>query len=146
MREIGTTARPWVTEIEGLEGLAPQTTGSEYLWTSYVADDDPTPVVALLRMPNAAAMGGDPCRGVFHTPEGAVETTTCASADGITWRRESAGHWQQLVRRVDGTWLGATARPDAPEGLLEEALRNARPMSDDAYDDWLDVLLSVPLS
>ena len=137
VREIGTTARPWVTEIEGLDGLAPQATGSEYLWTGYVADDDPTPVVSLLRMPDAAAMGGDPCRGVFHTPEGTVESTTCASPDGVTWRREAAGQWQQLVRRVDGTWLGATARPDVPERLLEEALRNARPMSDDAYDDWL---------
>jgi hypothetical protein len=37
--EIGTTARPWVTEIDGLDGLAPQATGSEYLWTGYVADD-----------------------------------------------------------------------------------------------------------
>jgi hypothetical protein len=144
--EIGTTARPWVTEIDGLEGLAPRATGSEYLWTDYVGEDDPTPVVSLLRMPNAAAMGGDPCRGVFHTPEGTLETTTCLSTDGVTWRREAAGRWQQLVRRVDGTWLGATARPDVPERLLEEALRNARPMSDDAYDDWLDVMLTVPLS
>ena len=144
--EIGTTARPWVTEIEELEGLAPRATGSEYLWTDYVAEGDPTPVVSLLRIPNSGAMGGDPCRGVFHTPEGTLETTSCTSADGITWRRESAEPWQQLVRRVDGTWLGATARPDVPERLLEEALRNARPMSDDAYDDWLDVMLSVPLS
>lgn len=144
--EIGTTARPWVTEIDGLEGLAPRATGSEYLWTDYLAEGDPTPVVSLLRIPNSGAMGGDPCRGVFHTPEGTVETTTCTTVDGVTWRRASAGSWEQLVRRVDGTWLGATARPDVPERLLDEALRNARPMSDDAYDDWLDVMLSVPLS
>jgi hypothetical protein len=143
--EIGTTARPWVTEIDGLEALAPRATGSEYLWTDYVADGGPTPVVSLLRMPDANAMGGDPCRGMFHTPEGTFEATTCRSADGVTWERTHGDSWRQLVRRVDGTWLGATARPDVPGRLLEEALRNARPMSDDAYDDWLDAVLTVPL-
>ncbi len=144
--EIGTTARPWVTEIDGLEGLAPRATGSDYLWTDYVADGEPTPVVSLLRMPNANAMGGDPCRGMFHTPEGTFEAPTCRTADGVTWERTYADSWRQVVRRVDGTWLGATALPDVPEHLLEEALRNARPMSDDDYDDWLDVMLTVPLS
>jgi hypothetical protein len=144
--EIGTTARPWVTEVEGLDGLAPRSTGSEYLWTGYVAEGDPTPVVSLVRMPNAAAMGGDPCRGAFHTPEGTFEPTSCRTPDGVTWRREATPYWHQLVRRVDGTWLGATARPDVPERLLEQALDNARQMSDDAYDDWLDAVLTVPLS
>jgi hypothetical protein len=143
--EIGTTARPWVTEIDGLEGLAPHPTGGEYLWTGYVAEADPTPVVSLVRMPDAAALGGDPCRGAFRTPEGIVEATSCTTADGVTWRREATASWQQLVRRVDGTWLGATAPPGVPERLLEEALRNARPMDDDEYDDWLDTMLSVPL-
>jgi hypothetical protein len=143
--EIGTTARPWVTEIDGLEGLAPQTTGTEYLWTGYVAEDEPTPVVRLLRMPDANAMGGDPCRGMFHTPEGTFDATSCLSIDGVTWERTYLDSWRQLVRRVDGTWLGATARPDVPDALLEQALDNARPMSDDAYDDWLDTMLSVPL-
>jgi hypothetical protein len=143
--EIGTTARPWVTEIDGLEGQAPQTTGSEYLWTRYVTDGDPTPVVWLLRMPDAAAVDGDPCRGVFHTPEGTFEPTSCLSLDGATWERQAGISWRQLVRRVDGTWLGATARPGVPDHLLEQALRNARPMSDDAYDDWLDTMLTVPL-
>jgi hypothetical protein len=144
--EIGTTARPWVTEVDGLEGLAPRATGTDYLWTDYVVEDDPTPVVSLLRMPDANAMGGDPCRGMFHTPEGTFEATTCRTGDGVTWQRTFEDSWRQVVRRVDGTWLGATARPDVPERLLEEALRNARPMSDDAYDDWLDVMLTVPLS
>ncbi len=145
VRDVGTTARPWVTDIDGLDGLAPRTTGSEYLWTDYVVDGEPTPVVSLLRMPNAAAMGGDPCRGMFHTPEGTVEASSCRSADGVTWEREDGIDWRQVVRRVDGTWLGATARPDVPERLLEEALRNARPMSDDEYEDWLDAILTVPL-
>jgi hypothetical protein len=47
--EVGTTARPWVTEIDGLRGNAPQTTGSEYLATGYVAEDAAAPVVVLLR-------------------------------------------------------------------------------------------------
>jgi hypothetical protein len=144
--EIGTTARPWVTEIDGLDGLAPRATGSDYLWTDYVVEDDPTPVVSLLRMPDANAIGGDPCRGMFHTPEGTFEATTCRTGDGVTWERTFEDSWRQLVRRVGGTWLGATARPDVPERLLEDALRNAEPMSDDAYEDWLDVMLSVPLT
>ena len=77
---------------------------------------------------------------------GTFEATTCRTADGVTWRRTYGDSWQQLVRRVDGTWLGATARPDVPERLLEQALDSARPMSDDAYDDWLDAVLTVPLS
>ena len=142
--EVGTTERPWVTEISGLRGNAPQTTGSEYIVTGYAAEDDPVPAVALIRLPDAAAPGGDPCAGEFYTPEGTFAVTSCAAADGVTWTRSSEGYWQQLVRRVDGTWLGATARPDVPQHLLEEALDNARPMTDEEYESWLDAVLPEP--
>jgi hypothetical protein len=142
--EVGTTARPWITDVAGLRGNAPQTTGSEYIATPYVADDDPVRVVVLLRLSGAAAPGGDPCAGEFYTPEGTFVVTSCATTDGVTWTRSSESYWQQLVRRVDGTWLGATARPDVPQGLLEEALGNARPMTEDEYDAWLDEILPSP--
>jgi hypothetical protein len=141
--EVGTTARPWVTRIEGLDARAPQTTGSGYLWSASV-DDGGTPIVQLLRMPDEMVPDGDPCTGGFYTPEGDFPVTSCRTADGGTWLRSSDPYWQQLVRRVDGTWLGATAKPDVPESLLEEALRNARPMTDDEYDDWLDAVLPSP--
>jgi hypothetical protein len=31
-----------------------------------------------------------------------------------------------------------------PQRLLEEALRNARPMTDDEYGAWLDAILPAP--
>ena len=44
LREVGTTARPWVTQVDGLHARSPQTTGTGYLWSPYV-DEDETPVV-----------------------------------------------------------------------------------------------------
>ena len=115
--EVGTTARPWVTRVDGLESRAPQTTGSGYIWSSS-ADETGTPVVQLLRMPDDVVPDGDPCAGPFYTPEGDFPVTSCAGGDGGTWLRSSAPYWQQLCRQVDGTWLGATARPDFPEDVL----------------------------
>jgi hypothetical protein len=88
--------------------------------------------------------GGDPCAAPFYTPGGDFPITSCATDGGGTWRRVAEGYWQQLVRRVDGTWLGAIAAPDVPQRLLAEALDNARPMTDDEYDDWLDSVLPSP--
>lgn len=142
--EVGTTARPWVTQVDGLHALPPQTTGSGYLWTVYV-DGDETPVVHLLRMPEeGVVLGGGPCTAAFYTPEGDFTLDACTTADGGTWLRSAAGYWQQLVRRVDGTWLGATARPGVPQDLLDQALAHARPMTEDEYDDWLDEILPSP--
>ena len=116
--EIGTTARPWVTEIEGLEGLAPRATGSEYLWTDYVVEDEPAPVVSLLRMPDADAMGGDPCRGMFHTPEGTFDSTTCATADG--------SHVGRDVRRTPG---GSSCAGSTGPGSARQPGRTCRSAS-----------------
>jgi hypothetical protein len=138
--EIGTTAHPWTTRVTGLHTRGPQETGSGYLWTTYL-DEDETPVVHLLRMPDEAVPGGDPCTGGFYTPEGDFPVTTCGTDDGVTWRRAADRHWVQLVRRVDGTWLGATARPDVPESRLTEALDSARVMDDEDYEAWLDTRL-----
>jgi hypothetical protein len=141
--EVGTTARPWVTQVDGLHALPPQTTGSGYLWTVY-ADEDETPVVHLLRMDDGVVLGGDPCTAAFYTPEGDFTVDACTTADGLTWLRSAEGYWQQLVRRVDGTWLGATARPGVPQELLDQALAHARPMTEDEYDAWLDEILPSP--
>jgi hypothetical protein len=139
--EVGTTEHPWVTEIDGLEGRSPQTTGSGYIPTPYVRPGETLPTVSLMVLPEAVVPGGDPCAGEFFTPEGTFVATSCSSDDGVTWFRVADTSWQQLVTRVDGTWLGAAARPDVPRALLEEALRNARPMTDDEYDSWLDEIL-----
>ena len=138
--EVGTTAHPWVTRIEGLESAAPQTTGSGYLWSPYQRPGG-TVVVHLLRMPDEVVLLEDPCAAPFYTPGGDFPVTSCTPSGDGTWRRDAEGYWQQLVRRVDGTWLGATADPDVPERLLAEALDNARPMTDDEYDAWLQEIL-----
>jgi hypothetical protein len=139
--EVGTTEYPWVTEIGGLEGRPPQTTGSGYIPTPYVRPGESFPSVSLMVLPDGVVPGGDPCAGEFFTPEGTFVATSCSSTDGVIWQRVADTYWQQLVTQVDGTWLGAAARPDVPRALLEEALRNARPMTDAEYESWLDEIL-----
>jgi hypothetical protein len=143
LTEVGTTARPWVTRVEGLEPRSPHTTGSGYIWSASV-DASGAPVVQLLRMPDEVVPGGDPCGGPFYTPEGDFPLTSCTRIGDGRWLRASDPYWQQLVGQVDGTWLGATARPDVPEDVLADALDNARPMDDGEYEAWLDAVLPSP--
>jgi hypothetical protein len=142
--EVGTTAHPWVTEIDGLRGAAPQHTGSDYLWTPYLATDGSRePVVRLLLMPTIAP-DGDPCGSEFYTPGGDFPVSACTQLPSGVWLRTAEQFWRQLITRVDGTWISAVATPDVPQRLLEEALRNARPMTDDEYEAWLDEVLPPP--
>lgn len=142
---IGTTARPWVTEIPGLHGNAPQTTGSEWLSTPYAADGDPQPVVRLVRVPSTVTAGADPCGGQFFPPGGEYDLTSCTETAPGIWSRVAAPYRQQLVTRVDGTWITAEADVDVSPALLAEALEHARPMSGDEYEAWLDSMLVHPL-
>jgi hypothetical protein len=138
--EIGTTAHPWVTEVEGFEGESPQATGSELIWTRYrPADGDTEPVLQLFRdLGTTLDFAGDPCAATsWSTPEGDQPMTSCTPAGERLWRR-TTDDWQQLLERREHEWVGVTAPLDAPEPLLEEALANGRPMTDDEYDDWLD--------
>jgi hypothetical protein len=41
--EVGTTARPWVTEVDGFRGRSPQHTGTDLLWTCYLPADGASP-------------------------------------------------------------------------------------------------------
>ncbi|WP_344689591.1 hypothetical protein [Blastococcus jejuensis] len=143
--QIGTTARPWVTEITGLRGGAPQTTGSEWLSTPYTADGDPQPVVRLVRVPSTVAAGADPCGGQFFPPGSEYDLTSCTETAAGVWSRVADPYRQQLVTRLGGTWISAEADVDVAPALLAEALAHARPMTGDEYEAWLDAMLVHPL-
>lgn len=142
LTEVGTLARPWVTEVDGFDGPGPQTTGSELISTPYLPADGGTTAVFRVFRDAPAAVVGDPC--------------TAATAPGITTgepvvscREVTPGRWafttgysQVLLERADDGWVGVTADPDVPAALLDTALDGARPMTADEYDAWLDEVLS----
>jgi hypothetical protein len=138
--EVGTTAHPWVTAVEGYDAETPQITGSELIWSPYrPADGSPEPVLQLFRDGGTTlAIDGDPCALFgWWTPEGDQPTTSCTPIGEQRWHRTSDG-WQQLLERRDGEWVGVAARLDVPAPLLEQALGNARPMTDVEYDAWIE--------
>jgi hypothetical protein len=138
--EVGTTAHPWVTEIEGFDGESPHATGSELIWSRYRPSDGKSePVLQLFRdLGTTLDFAGDPCAASsWWTPEGDQPMTSCTPAGATRWHR-TTDLWQQLLERREHEWVGVAAPLDAPTSLLEEALENARPMTDDEYDDWLD--------
>ena len=145
--EVGTTAHPWVTDVAGFRSADPQVTGSELIWTSYrPTDGSAEPVLHLFRDGGTAlAIDGDPCSPFgWWTPEGDQPMTSCAPAGGDRWRRTS-DYWQQILERRDSEWVGVAAPLDVPGPLLADAVANARPMTDEEYDAWLDrVLAQVP--
>ena len=138
--EVGTTAHPWVTEVDGYDAETPQVTGSELIWSTYRrADGSPEPALHLFRDGGTTlAIDGDPCVFLgWWTPDGDQPTTSCTAIGEQRWHRTSEG-WQQLLERRDGEWVGVAGPLDAPAPLLEQALMNARPMTDDEYDAWIE--------
>ena len=137
--EVGTTAHPWVTEVDGFEGESPQATGSELIWTRYAPSEGGPEVLELFRdLGTTLDFAGDPCAASgWWTPEGDQPMTSCAPVGAKRWHR-TTDLWQQLLERREHEWVGVAAPLDVPAGVLEEALANARPMTDDEYDDWLD--------
>jgi hypothetical protein len=77
--EVGTTARPWVTEVDGFRGRSPQHTGTDLLWTRYLpADGASAPVLWLSRWGDTS-VPADPCTATaLWTPEGDQPTVACA--------------------------------------------------------------------
>jgi len=144
--EVGTTARPWVTELDGISGRSPQHTGSTLVWTGYLpADGAPAPELWLFRTGDAASVGVDPCTATATwMPDGDHPVTSCTPVGEGHWLRTTDA-WQELLTRRDDAWVGVAARPDVPRPLLEQALAGARPMDDEEYGAWLeDVLPGTP--
>ncbi|MGY1650949.1 hypothetical protein [Geodermatophilus sp. SYSU D01119] len=147
--EVGTTAHPWVTDVDGLRQGTPQATGSDLVRTPYrPADGALEPELWLSRgdgpAPGTGAPVADPCaaREVL-TPAGYQPVGSCTPAGEDRWLR-TAGTWRELLTRDGPTWIGVTTTSGAPLALLEEALERARPMTDDEYDAWLDEVLPPP--
>ena len=121
----------------------PEATGSELIWTPYgPADGSGDQLFRLFRDDGAAvAPGGDPCaRPSLSTPEGEQPTTSCRPTGEERWHRTS-DPWQQLLERRDDEWVGVAARREVPAALLEEAMANARRMTDEEYDLWAQAML-----
>jgi hypothetical protein len=138
--EVGTTAHPWVTDVDGFRGDSPQATGSELIWTPYrPAAGGSDPVLHLFRDDvTPPALDGDPCSvSGWWTPEGDQPTTSCIPVGADRWWRTS-DRWKQVLERRDGEWVGVAATTGTPAALLEDAVADARPMTDDEYGDWLD--------
>jgi hypothetical protein len=138
--EVGTTAHPWVTDVDGFRGDSPQATGSELIWTPYRPANGASDAVLHLFRDTGPTLqfSGDPCDTFgWWTPEGDQPMKSCTPVGGDRWWRTS-DRWQQVLERRDGEWVGVAAAIGTPEELLEEAVGNARPMTDDEYDDWLD--------
>ncbi len=139
--EVGTTARPWVTEVDGFRGRSPQHTGTDLLWTPYLPADGASAPVLWLSRQGDAWVPADPCTATaVWTPEGDQPTTACTRVDGDRWLR-TTDLWQELLTRRDGVWVGVTAPRDIPRALLDQALAGARPMTGDEYETWLDEVL-----
>jgi hypothetical protein len=77
--EVGTTARPWVTEVDGFRGRSPQHTGTDLLWTRYLPADGASAPVLWLSRRGDTWVPADPCTATaLWTPEGDQPTVACA--------------------------------------------------------------------
>lgn len=77
--EVGTTARPWVTEVDGFRGRSPQHTGTDLLWTRYLPADGASAPVLWLSRRGDTSVPADPCTATaLWTPEGDQPTVACA--------------------------------------------------------------------
>jgi hypothetical protein len=77
--EVGTTARPWVTEVDGFRGRSPQHTGTDLLWTRYLPADGASAPVLWLSRRGDSSVPADPCAATaLWTPEGDQPTVACA--------------------------------------------------------------------
>ena len=141
--EVGTTARPWATDLDGFQAWVPEPSGSELIWSPYgPADGSGDQLFRLFRDDGSTvAPAGDPCAlPSWWTPEGDQPTTSCRPIGEDRWPRTS-DLWQQLLERRDDEWVGVTALRDVPETLLAEAMANARRMTDEEYDLWAQAML-----
>src|SRR3712207_6249685 len=150
IRDIGVTgvqtcALPisWVSEVEGYWLSSSQITGSPLVWTRLEAEDGrPDSVLWLFRDRAVDPATTDPCAATsLWTPGGDQPVTGCTALGDGTWLRTSAT-WQELARFGPEARVGVTAAPTVPREVLEEALGAARPMTDAAYETWLDDGLS----
>jgi hypothetical protein len=141
--EVGTTARPWVTDLDGFQAWVPEATGSGLIWSPYgPMDGSGDQLFRLFRDDGSTvAPDGDPCaQSSWSTPEGNRSTTSCRPTGEGRWRRTS-DLWQQLLERRGEEWVGVAALRDVPETLLEEAMASARRMTDEEYDLWAQAML-----
>ncbi|WP_116449896.1 hypothetical protein [Blastococcus litoris] len=137
--EVGTTEKPWVSEVEGYTLSDSQVTGSPLVWTRLeAADGRPGSVLWLFRDQAVDTTTSDPCAATsLWTPGGDQPLTGCTPLGDGTWLRTSAT-WQELARFGPEVRVGVTAAPTVPRRVLEEALAASRPMTDAEYDTWLD--------
>ncbi|WP_222192349.1 hypothetical protein [Modestobacter italicus] len=144
LTEVGTLSRPWVTQVDGFRGQSPQHTGSELIVTPYVpVDGGPTEGFELFRDASTAVQG-DPCTARTAPGSTIGETvTSCRQVAPDRWSYTTA-YSEVLLSRREAAWVGVTAAPGTPPGLLDAALAPARPMTEDEYDAWLDEVLPGP--
>jgi hypothetical protein len=137
--EVGTTAHPWVSEVEGYRLSAAQATGSPLIWTRLErADGRPDAVLWVFRDQAVEPTASDPCAASsLWTPGGDQPMTSCVRVGDATWLRTSQG-WQELARYDAGVRVGVTADPGVDRAVLDDALAAARPMTDGEYDTWLE--------
>ena len=139
--EVGTLARPWVTEVDGFGGQSPQHTGSDLIWTTLLpVDGAAAPGLRLFR-DALTSIEGDPCAtGVAPRAFADQSLLSCRQVAPDRWSFTTE-QWHVLVGREEDAWVGVAAAPDVSRGLLEAALAGARPMTEDEYGAWLDEVL-----
>jgi hypothetical protein len=137
--EVGTTERPWVSEVEGYQLSASQATGSPLIWTRLEREDvRPDAVLWLFRDQPVDPAASDPCAAFsLWTPGGDQPITSCAQVGDGLWLR-GTGYWQELARFDADVRVGVSADPSVDRAVLEAALDAARPMTDAEYDTWLE--------
>ncbi len=153
--EVGTTARPWVTEVDGFRGRSPQHTGTDLLWTPYLpADGASAPVLWPSRRPaddrvhprrrgplaaddRPMAGAADPAgrrlggrdRAARHPPGAARPGARRRPPDDRGRVRDLAGRGAAVARTV----AGAPSSSGTSDGrsLVRRDLDTARQQSDD---------------
>lgn len=138
--EVGTTARPWVTDVDGTEVEPSHVTGSPLIWTAYrpASGSTGTDTFWLFRDDPVDPVEMDPCTAhALRTPGGQHRITSCTRIADDRWLRTSES-WQELVRSGPDVQVGVVAGREPSLALLEQALDAARPMTDAEYEVWLD--------
>lgn len=144
LTEVGTLARPWVTEVDGFRRQSPQHTGSDLIVTPYLSVDGRPAAELRLFRDAATAVEGDPCAaGTAPGSSQAEPLLSCREVAGQRWSLTTPTS-QLLIEREQDAWVWITAAPDEPSGLLGTALDGARPMTGGEYDAWLDEVLPGP--
>ena len=141
LNEVGTLARPWVTEVDGFRGRSPQHTGTELISTPYLPADGGEQAEFRLFRDAPTAVPGDPCTAA--TAPGITtgeQVVSCSQVAPDRWSFTTE-YSQVLLGRAEDAWVGVTAGPDTPTAVLDAALDGARSMTGDEYDQWLDEVL-----